>query len=172
MAKKKVYGLTSVLFGPIGSDGGMGTTLTEILGATAKGTASLIYTPPTFTDVEIEEEDDPYDQLIATPGKWELKLESYNVGAKSLSDTMGGTYTPGASGAPDTWEPDEVQIAKESSARVTTRGGSVIDIPRLKYYAAPTFNLTKGDLGRISLTGTPLKPSKAGVKALKFTDSN
>lgn len=170
MAKKRVYGLSSVLLGDIAVDGGMGTTLTEVLGATAKGSASLIYTPPTVEDVEIEESDDPYDQIVTTAGKWELKLESYNVSAKSMSDTMGGTYTAGAANTPDTWESPDVTVQKEQSAKVTTRSGVVIDIPRLKYFASPSFNLTKNELGKISLTGTVLKPTKAATKAIKFTD--
>lgn len=171
MAKKRVYGLTSVLLGPIAVDGGMGATLTEVLGATAKGTASLIYTPPTIADIETEETDDIDDQIVTAPGKWELKLESYNVSAKSMGDTMGGEYTAGVDPLPDTWESPDTIVQQEGSAKVTTRTGVVIEIPRLKYLATPTFALTKNEFGKISLMGTALKPTKAATASLKFTDA-
>lgn len=170
MAKKKIYGLASVLMGAVGSDGGMGATLVEVLGATVKGTASLIYTPPTIADVEIEEEDTPYDQLITAGGKWELKMDSHNVSAKTLGDTFGGDYVPGTGATPDSWSGDDM-VLKEGSFRVTTRNGVVLDLPRVKYMAIPTFNFDKTQLGRIALTGTPLKPTKAGTRTIKYTDA-
>lgn len=170
MAKKKIFGLTSVLLGAIASDGDMGTTLTELLGATAKDSASLIFTPPTTEDIEIEEEDAVYDVLNTANGKWELKLESFNVSAKTLGDTMGGTYTAGVDPAPDTWEAPSSYILKEMSAKVTTRNGVVIDLPRVKIMAAPSLNFAKGALGRLAITGTVMQPTKSGVSHMKYTD--
>lgn len=169
---KKVYGLTSVLMGAIGSDGGMGTTLTEVLGATVKDTAKLTFTAPTTEDVEIEESDDPFDTITTENGGWQLDMESYNLAAKALSDTMGGTYTAGTSGAPDTWESPSTNILLERSVRVTTRNGVIIDIPRMKINAAPDFTFAKGSLGRLVVTGKVLKPTKANTSSIKLTDGN
>lgn len=170
MATKKLYGLTSVLIGAIANDGGMGTVLTELLGATAKDSASLVYTEPTIEDVEIEEIDDPYDQIITTAGKWELKLNSYNVSAKTMGDVVGGTFTAGTGGAADTWESPDQLVQQERSVRVTTRSGMVIDLPRVKYMAIPQFDFAKSKLGTLNLTGTALKPTKTGVKTVKLSD--
>jgi len=167
---KKVYGLSSVMVGAIANDGGMGTSLTELLGATVKDSASLIYTEPSVEDIEIEESDDPYDQIVTTAGKWELKMNSYNVSAKTMGNVVGGTYTAGTSGAPDTWESPDQLVQQEKSFKVTTRSGMVIDMPRVKYLAVPQFDFAKSKLGTINLTGTPLKPTKAGLKTVKLTD--
>lgn len=170
MAQKKVFGLTSVLMGAIANDGGMGTTLTELLGRTAKDSASLIYTPPSTSDVEIEESDDPDDTLTTAIGTWELKFDSYNVAAKTMSDVCGGTYTAGDEDTPDTWESPDPMDYMEKSFRVTTRNGAVVDLPRVKYIAAPNLDFAKSKLGTLKVTGKVMKPTKSGVKSVKFTD--
>lgn len=171
MAKRKIFGLASVLIGAIAADGGMGAVLIEVLGATVKGSASLIYTPPSTSDIEIEEDDSTFDTLITTPGKWELKLESYNLGAKTMNDVGIGTLTLGVAPAPDKLAVDDI-IQKESSFRLTTRNGAVIDLPRVKYIASPSLNFDKTQLAKLVLTGSPLKPTKAGVSTVLFTDGN
>ncbi|PPK98974.1 hypothetical protein [Parapedobacter indicus] len=167
---KKIFGLKAVLMGDPAADGDMGTTLTELLGATVKGSASLIYTEPSTEDIEVEEVDAAFDTLLTQSGKWELNLESYNVSAKTLGDVCGGTYTAGTSGAPDTWEGDDV-VFIEKSVECETRNGVKIALPRVKILARPQFNLDKAQLGRLSVKGTGLPPTKAGVKTVKFTDA-
>lgn len=168
---KSVYGLTGVKSGAIAVDGGMGTVLTELLGATVKGTASLIYTPPTYEDKEIEESDDIYDSFPTSMGKWEFKLDSYNVAAATLFKLFGGTFTAGDEDTPDKWGMPDVFTAIEESVEMVTRSGEVLQAPRMKLVPAPNFNFTKADAGRLSLVGTIMKPTKANTPSLSFSDA-
>ncbi|WGQ15574.1 hypothetical protein [Sphingobacterium faecium] len=165
----KLIGLKSLKLGPIGVDGAMGTVLTEVLGATVKGTASLVYSEPSIEDIEVEEFDGAYDEILTTSGKFELNLESYNVSAKTLGAVCGGEYTEGTAGAPDTWEGDEI-VHMEMSAEAESRNGVIIQIPRLKFIARPSFDFNKAQLGRLILKGSVLKPTKVGVKSIKYTN--
>ncbi|MGV6947018.1 hypothetical protein [Sphingobacterium kyonggiense] len=167
---KNILGLKNVLIGPVGADGGMGTTLTEILGATVKGSASLVLNEGTTTDVEIEETDVPYDQLDATPAKWLYQGESYNVSAKALSELGGGTLTTGTAGAPDSIDMD-IPSAVEVSVATETQNGAKLDIARMKLNIYPQFDFKKEAFGRVIFKGTPLKPTKAGTPTIKKTDA-
>lgn len=168
---KKVYGLTGVKSGAIANDGGMGTVLTELLGATVKGTASLVYTPPSYTDLEIEESDDIYDQMPSSVGKWELKLDSYNVSAATMYKLFGGTFTEADEDTPAKWGMPAQFNAIEESVEMDTRSGEVLQAPRMKLVPAPNFNFTKADAGRLSLVGTILQPTKANTPSLSFSDA-
>jgi len=168
--KNNIIGLKAVKIGPIAEDGGMGTVLQEILGATVKGTASLVLNEGTYEDVEIEEEDTVYDELETQAPKWAFQLESYNVSAKALSDLGGGTYTAGASGAPDKIGMN-VPVTIERSVECETRNGAKLEIARMKIRIRPQFNTDKSQFGRVIVTGTPLKPTKAGLDTIVKTDA-
>jgi len=168
--KNNIIGLKAVKMGAIAVDGGMGTTLTEMLGATVKGTASLILNEGSYEDIEIEEEDVPYDELETQAPKWAFQMESYNVSAKALSDLGGGDYTAGASGAPDSIGMD-VPISLELSVEVETRNGAKLEIARMKIRIRPQFDTQKQQFGRVIVTGTPLKPTKADTKTIVKTDA-
>jgi hypothetical protein len=171
---KKVYGLTIVKSGNIANDGGMGTTLTELLGATVKGSGTLTFTPPGLTDLEIEEVDDVWDEVPSSLGKWELKLDSYAVSAATMYKLFGGTFTPavtGGSPSPAIWGMPAVFVPIEQSIQMTTRSGEVLAAPRMKLMPAPNFATTKSDAFKLSLTGTILSPTKANTPSLTFTDA-
>lgn len=168
--KNNIIGLKAVKMGPIAVDGGMGTTLSEMLGATVKGTASLILNEGSYEDVEIEEEDVPYDELETQAPKWVFQMESYNVSAKALNDIGGGTYTAGAEGAPDKIGFD-VPETKELSVEVESRNGAKLQIARMKLRIRPQFDTQKQQFGRVIVTGTPLKPTKANTQTIVKIDA-
>ncbi|WP_433863136.1 hypothetical protein [Sphingobacterium thalpophilum] len=167
---KNFLGLSVVKIGAVGADGGMGTTLTEVLGATVKGSASLVLNEGSYEDVEIEEEDVAYDEVETAAPKWVFNLESYNVSAKALSDLGAGTLTPGATGAPDSIGMD-TPFAIERSVEALTRNGAKLQIARMKIRVRPQFDAQKGVYAKVIITGTPLKPTKAGVATIIKTDA-
>lgn len=167
---KNILGLKSVKIGAIAVDGGMGTTLTEIFGATATGTASLMLNEGSYDRIEIEETDDAYDELMSAAPEWVFQMESYNVSAKALGDISAGTYTAGSSGAPDKVAlgiPQEV----ERSVEIETRNGAKLEIPRMKLRIRPQFDFQKQQFGRVIITGTPLLPTKADTATITKTDA-
>ncbi|MFE2860977.1 hypothetical protein [Sphingobacterium multivorum] len=168
--KKNVLGLKVVLMGAIAADGGMGTTLTEILGDTVKGSASLVLNEGTTETLEVEEYDEAFDEVDTAPAKWAFQLESYNVSAKALSDLGGGEYTAGTGGAGDSIEID-VPEAIELSVSIETRNGAKFEIPRMKVRIKPQFDFMKAQYGKVIITGTPLKPTKEGVATITKIDA-
>lgn len=171
MARPKNFlGLSVVKIGPIGADGGMGTTLTEILGATVKGSASLVLNEGSYEDVEIEETDVAYDEIETTAPKWAFQCESYNVSSKALSELGGGDLTAGTGGAPDSIGMD-VPITIERSVEALTRNGAKLEIARMKLRIRPQFDAQKGVYAKVIVTGTPMKPEKAGAKTIVKTDA-
>ena len=168
MATKTFTGLKAVTIGAIAVDGGMGTVLTELLGATVKGAATLVYTPPQFTDIEIEETDEPIDSLPSGLGSWELSLETYNISAETLYALFGGTLTGTTDkvwGMPATFTPTE------QSVQIETRTGQIIAIPRMKIMPAPNFAFTKSDLGKMAITGRVLTPTKVATPSITFANT-
>ncbi|MGA6117424.1 hypothetical protein [Sphingobacterium anhuiense] len=168
--KNNVLGLKAVKMGPIEVDGGMGTVLTEILGATVKGSASLILNEGTSEEIEIEEEEVAYDELETAAPKWVFQCESYNLSAKALSELGVGELEEGVGGLPDSIGID-VPIPMELSVQIETKNGAKLDIARMKLKVRPQFDLMKAQFGKVIITGTPLKPTKAGIKTIKKTDA-
>ncbi|TDQ79586.1 hypothetical protein [Sphingobacterium yanglingense] len=167
---KNVLGLKAVKMGAVGADGGMGTVLTEILGATVKGTASLVLNEGSYTEIEIEEEDVAYDELTTQAPKWAFTLESYNMSGKALSEMGAGDLEPGTAGAPDSIGMD-VPIDQEMSIECETKNGAKLQIARMLVRIRPQFDLMKEQFGKVIVTGTPLKPTKAGLKTVVKTDA-
>lgn len=157
--------------GAMAVDGGMGTVLTELLGATVKGSASLIYTPPSTLDTEIEESDGIYDTFDSSVGKWELKLDSYNASATALHTVFGGTLVAavaGVSGAK--WTMPLVFAPVYLSLEVQTRSGQSIDLVKVRIVPAPNFTFTKSDAGKLAIVGTVVTPDKAATSPVSFSD--
>lgn len=167
---KNVLGLKAVKMGPVGADGGMGTTLTEILGATVKGSASLNLNEGTYTEIEIEEDDIAYDEVMTQAPKWAFALESYNVSAEALSELGAGELIPGTAGGPDSIGMD-VPIDMEMSVECETKNGATLEIARMLVRIRPQFDLMKEQFGKVIVTGTPLKPTKAGLKTVVKKDA-
>lgn len=163
-AKNKVYGLKAITTGPIAGDGGMGTTLTEVFGATVKGTATLTSTDPTVEDIEIEESDNLYDQIETKKGTWALKASTYNVSALVMQELFGGAIVTGV------WSPpaDGASVQVYRSVKAESRTGIIFNFVRMKLTATANISFDKAKLGQIDWTGTLLQPTKAATAAMSI----
>jgi hypothetical protein len=164
MATNKVYGLKAITMGAPAGDGGMGTVLTEVLGATVKGSATLTSSDPETEDVEIEESDDLYDSITTKAGTWALKASTYNVSALTMQKFFGGTVAAGV------WSPDPsgAVVTVYQSVKVETRTGIKINFVKMKLTATANFAFDKTKLGQIDWTGTMLKADKAATPAFSI----
>lgn len=161
---KKVYGLKAITMGAPAVDGGMGTTLTEVLGATVKGTATLTSTAPETAEIEIEESDDLYDEITTKAGSWTLTASTYNVSALTMQKFFGGTITAGV------WAPpvDGAFLDVYQSVKAETRSGIVFNFVKMKLTATANFAFDKTKLGQIDWVGKVLKADKAATPAFSI----
>jgi hypothetical protein len=164
MATNKVYGLKAITMGAPAADGGMGITLTEVLGATAKGTASLTSSEPETTDIEIEESDDIYDSIVTKAGVWAIKASTYNVSAATMQKFFGGSVNAGV------WSPDPTgaTITVYQSVKAETRSGIKFAFVKMRLTATANFAFDKTKYGQIDWTGTMLKADKAATPAFSI----
>jgi hypothetical protein len=161
---KKVYGLKAITMGAPAVDGGMGTTLTEVLGATVKGTATLTSSAPETAEFEIEESDDLFDEVTTKPGAWTLTASTYNVTALTMQKFFGGTINAGV------WAPDAsgVVLYVYQSVKAETRSGIVFNFVKMRLTATANFAFDKTKLGQIDWTGKVLKADKAATPAFSI----
>lgn len=87
---KKVYGLKSIIMGPVAGDGGMGTSLHEVLGETVLGTATLTMPTPTKEGVRTEEKKLPIFYTEGETPDITISASSYNVSASTMQHLFGG----------------------------------------------------------------------------------
>jgi hypothetical protein len=163
----EVFGLTSIHIGDIAGDGGMGTALTEVFGNTVEGTAVLETTEPSTEDIPIEESDAPIKTLTSDPGKWNLVFHSYNLSKDAMIAAFGGTFTGDGSTTPFVWSAPDQRPTVEKSVEVTTKGGVKFSFPRMSLVTKATITFTKTGLGKLEMSGTVLKPNKAGEPILQ-----
>jgi len=161
---KKVYGLKAITMGPVAGDGGMGTTLTEVLGATVKGTATLTSTAPETAEIEIEESDDLYDEIVTKGIVWTLAASTYNVSAETMLELFGGSITTGV------WSPpaDGTTVTVKRSVVAETRTGIKFRFVNMSLTATAEFAFDKTRLGQINWTGKVLKAGKAATPAMSI----
>lgn len=162
MAKKRAIGLKALLMGPVAADGGMGTALTELVGNTVRGTASLTSTPLETTDILEEESDDPIESITTGGGVFTFVWSSYNIAPEVLVTAFGGTIVGGM------WEAPDVIPTIEQSVKGETRNGIVAEAPRVKISADLALNMQIATPGQINFTGTILKPTKAATPKLRI----
>ena len=161
---KKVYGLKAITMGAPAVDGGMGTTLTEVLGATVKGTATLTSTAPETAEIEIEESDDLYDEIITKGAIWTLAASTYNVSALTMQKFFGGTIASGV------WSPpaDGLTVTVKQSVVAETRTGIKFNFVNMSLVGTAEFAFDKTKLGQINWTGKVLKAEKAATPAMSI----
>jgi hypothetical protein len=161
MAINKVYGLKAITMGDPAGDGGMGTTLTEVLGATVKGTATLTSSTPETAEIEIEESDELYDEIETKKGVFTLAASTYNVSALTMQKFFGGTITTGV------WSPpvDGATIQVYQSVLAESRTGIKFKFVKMKLTATANIAFDKAKLGQIDWTGKVLKADKAATAA-------
>lgn len=161
---KKFYALKSITMGPPAEDGGMGTVLTEVLGATVKGTATLTSSAPETAEIEIEETDTLYDELETKAGVWTLAASTYNVSAATMKEFFGGAITTGV------WTPPvgggTVMVYRSVVAE--TRTGIKASFVKMKLTGVANLAFDKTKLGQIDWTAKVLVPDKANTPAFSI----
>lgn len=164
MATNKVFGLKAITMGDPAADGGMGLTLTEVFGATVKGTASLTSTADEVADFETEESDRLYDSVTTKVGDWILTASTYNVSALVMQKLFGGTVTTGV------WSPpvNGASVNVYQSVKAETRSGIKFNFVKMKMTATANFAFDKTKLGQIDWTGKVLSPDKAATAAFSI----
>jgi hypothetical protein len=160
----KFYALKAITMGDVGGDGGMGTVLTEVLGATVKGTATLTSTTPETAEVEIEESDELYDELETKAAVWTLAASTYKVSADTMKKFFGGSITAGVWSAPVGGS--TVQVYQSVVAE--TRSGIKVNLVKVKLTGTAALAFDKTKLGQIDWTAKVLKPDKAGTPAMSI----
>lgn len=165
----KVWALKALKVGDPAVDGGMGTTLTELFGATVKGSASLTATEPTSEEVEIEEIDTIYDEITTKGAVWTLKISTYNISADTMKAVFGGTITGTAPAL--VWSPpvDGVSANIYQSVNAESRTGIKFDFVKMKVIGVPNITFDKTKLGQLDITFKCVTPDKAATAPFKIT---
>lgn len=165
----KVWGLKAVKLGAPAADGGMGTTLTEVFGATVKGSASLTASEPTSEEVEIEETDSLYDEITTKGAVWLLKISTYNISATTMAALFGGTVTGTAPAS--VWTPpvDGVTPSIYQSVNAESRTGIKFDFVKMKVVGVPNITFDKTKLGQLDITFKMVMPDKPATAPMKVT---
>jgi hypothetical protein len=164
----KIYGLKSLSMGDPAADGGMGLTLTEVFGATVKGTATLTATEPTTEEIEIEETDTIYDELTTKAAVWTLKASTYNISAVTMKKLFGGEITGTAPA--QTWKAPigGAVLNIYQSVKSETRTGIVFNFVKMKLTGVPAISFDKAKLGQLDFTLKLLAPDKAATPAMEI----
>lgn len=155
--------------GAIASDGGMGTSLTQIY-ATEKGSVSLKETDAQTKKFEINESDYPYDMITTELATIEVEGNTYEITPANLQLLKGGTLA-GGSGSPQTWKPG-ASVELEVSAEIETVSGFKISIPRMKLIGKMDFTFSNEELLKLSFKLEMLQPKKAGEAPYTITFPN
>jgi hypothetical protein len=164
----KIYGLKSFLMGNPAVDGGMGTTLTEVFGATVKGSATLTATEPTTEEVEIEELDTIYDDITTKGSVWTLKASTYNISAATMQKLFGGTIT--GTGSDLTWKApiDGAVLNIYQSVTAESRSGIKFNFVKMKLSGVPNISFDKTKLGQLDFTLKLVAPDKPATPPMEI----
>jgi hypothetical protein len=89
---KHTFGLASVKYGTVASDGDVAASFNEV-GETVSGTCQVTSSDPQTTEFKIEESDSPIESVVSTPAELSLAFSTFNVDADTLVALFGGTKT-------------------------------------------------------------------------------
>lgn len=157
MAEKRTIGLASIKLGAVGENGGMGTSL-AVLGNTYQGTATLTQDDASETPFYVEEQDDPVE-IEYTKGNTTLEFAIVDFSPATMVKVLGGKVTGVAPN--EKWDaPADIPVI-EQSIEIITKKNLKIEIPRARIKAKLDLNFSKSEMGRILISATILKPTKA-----------
>lgn len=163
---KKIYtlGLSQILIGDIAQDGGMGQSLTQF-GYTKADSCTFEQDDPEVTDFNAEEVDDPVIS-IAKAGKINFNFELMNPDVAVMVELFGGTKDE----SNNTWSAPEKMPTIEKSVTIIPDQGFKFMIPRMKIVAKIVGGFSNTGMMTISVAGTVLQPTKAGVSKLTLAE--
>lgn len=159
------YGLKQLRMGNVAVDGGMGTALT-VLSKTVVDTAIFTNEAPTETDFNVEEQDDPI-LTTSIQGKKTISWSTYDVTPATLVRVFGGTLSVDGSGN-DVYEGPINTPPIYQSLELITLDDDIVTFVNVKVMAVIEWNFQKSKLAQVNLTGTIMKPEKAGVGPWKL----
>jgi hypothetical protein len=158
MSKVRNIGMTSIVVGPLGADGGLSTSMTA-LGRTYRETASITQEDNTKQDFLVEEQDDPVESIVTQKGVTNIVWDVVDFDPLGMQRIWGGEVIN------DTWhEPEELPTI-EMSVKLTPKIGRAFIYPRCSLSAILVYNATRTDIARIRITARKLKPEKEGLSA-------
>ena len=163
---KPIYtlGLSKIEVGDIAEDGDMGTNLAA-LGYTAEDSCTFEQDDPSDTEFYAEEVDDPV-VIISKNGKINMGFDIMNPSLEVLKDLFGGTIDTAAG----TWSAPDKILSIEKSVKITPDQGFIYKIPRMKLTPKIVGGFSKTGMGKITIKGVVLQPSKANVSKLTFEE--
>lgn len=165
MAKVFTYGLESVKFGDVATDGGVATSFSS-KGLTFKDSFEIASADPDVQEFMSEENDDP-EVSISTQGKKIYKFQLMNPGVDELAYFLGGEVV---AGPPKKWEAPDQSPVIEKSVEITPKKGHILTITRGKITAKQTGKYAKTGLAMLDITITVMKPDKAGEPSMTATE--
>ena len=166
------------LFGGINQPAGSGTGLLNAAGTLTGGTG---YVPGTYTNVPLTggtgtgarativvNSSGVVTSVTKThPGSGYTAADSLSAANTNLGGSGTGfsqvysSVTTGAATA-NTWIPPATQVSKELSVQITDSVGNVFKATRVQILPTLALDFKRSDVGKISVSGTILTPSKAG----------
>jgi len=165
MAKVFTYGLESIEFGDIATDGGVATTFSN-KGLTFKDSFEIAEADPDLQKFLSEENDDP-EMIISTQGEKVYRFQLMNPGVDEFAYFMGGTVV---TGPPKVYEAPDVSPTIEKSVKITPKQGHILTITRGRITAKESGTYSKTGLAMLDITITVMKPTKAGEPKLTKTE--
>lgn len=162
MAKVYQTGLEAIYIGDIAADGSMGTNL-EQYGCTMEDTCTFEQEAPTDTEFYCEEHDDP-EIVISKNGKINFAFDLMDADLPVMQKLFGGTIDEEAG----KWEMPEKVTSIEKSVRIFPDNGFVYEVPRMRLTPRIVGGFGKTSLGKISISGQVLSPTKEGVSRLTW----
>lgn len=159
------YGLKSLKMGAIASDGGMGTSLTD-LGGTLEGSATLVTEDGETTSINTEESDTPVVQF-STPGETRVVFDVLDMSPENIARILGGTVS--GSGDAAVYNAPTGSVDIEQSLEIVTKNNFKWEFPRVKVTGKLSATLSKKDVYKVTVTCVVLKPNKTGVAPYTYS---
>lgn len=152
----RAIGLEYIKLGDIEASGAMSTKLSQ-LGYTYQDTANLSQDDPQTTEFNVEELDDPIEE-ISTPGAKNITFGIIDMTPANMLKVMGGTVTGTAPN--EEWHaPTTAPDIEQSVELKDKKSGKVMQFPRCKITAKFDWKLAKTGISVIQITAKVLRPT-------------
>ena len=153
-------GIFSIEFGDIAPDGGVATTF-ERWGRTRENTLAFSPSDAQTTDINVEEEDDPIDQVETSKKTLDISWSQVDWDDDVLISYFGGAVVN------NQWQAPDQSPLVEKSLRIKPKSGKAFIYPRVKVTANENYD-SSGKLFQLDIKCRKLKPEKAGVGAFMW----